>query len=90
MPAYIDIETLIAKAACACSRMDISLLENIWDLGYQAIVISDKCIADIDSLLGTDLHDILIMLDPNYLLPTINCMCPEHKTSTHDDYIIAE
>ena len=80
-PRYKDVETLLAKANCICTNIGVKVVQlcNIpefvgWQQGF---VIVDRCIpedSEINSY-GSSFHVIMVVLDPNYLLQTIECIC---------------
>lgn len=87
-PRYKDVPTLLAKANCICSRIGVDLISDFDETWYDAFVLYDKCQPDTASPLGTWFHEIVVVLDPNYLLTLIECLCGNQKTSSHGDYLV--
>lgn len=86
-PRYKDIETLLQKANCLCTRIGVEAVEDFCGTGYTAFVLFDRCQPSETSMTG--FHEIIAVYDPNYLLALIECLCGNQKTSSDSDYIIS-
>lgn len=76
-PRYKDVETLLAKANCICTNIGVEIVAIDQDAGIAGFVIYDKCIPEDENLnpISIPYHIITVVMDPNYLLQTIECLC---------------
>lgn len=81
MPRYKNYDALLAKANCLCSSLGIELAEAIPGSGRWSYVIYDKCLPEEWNQFW--FHVIATVVDPNYLLQTIECIC-ENKLSSSE------
>ena len=78
-PRYKNIETLVGKANCICTNIGVEVVSICPELvgWYQWFAIVDRCIPEDPEFnpYGLSFHVIMVVLDPNYLLQTIECIC---------------
>jgi hypothetical protein len=78
-PWYKDVRTLASKANCICSNLGVQIVDVCPGIigGQQGFAIFDKCQPEDQALnlWGISFHVIMVILDPNYLLQTIECIC---------------
>ena len=75
-PRYKTHELLLSKANCICSNIGVDIV-TLQENEFGAFAIYDKCIPEDENQnpFGLPYHVITLVMDPNYLLQTIECLC---------------
>lgn len=78
-PRYKDVDTLVSKANCLCTNLGVEVVDVCPAMigGPQWFAIFDRCQPEDPALniWGISFHVVMIIMDPNYLLQTIECIC---------------
>jgi len=79
-PRYKDIDTLVARTNCMCSKLGVEPIQ-LWPRTVFAII--DKCIEEdeFENPFNLGFHVITLVMDPNYLMQTMECLCDNRNSN---------